>query len=198
MNNKKALVLALGAAMGLGVAATSVHAATLTSLVITGGTFALGPVFTPVPNVITNFSGANLIGPAIAPTFDTTVGQSGPAASSPMAWDFNGGGSWVNSFTTGPSSGDETGGVMTGTIDITINWYGYNFAQSNNFTGTGDGSNFSIAWTALAVGGAIDGQTGTYNVTGTYSVVPVPAAAWLMGSGLLGLVGIARRRKAQA
>ena len=28
------------------------------------------------------------------------------------------------------------------------------------------------------------------------SAVPVPAAAWLFGSGLLGLTGIARRRKA--
>ena len=29
-----------------------------------------------------------------------------------------------------------------------------------------------------------------------FSVVPVPAAAWLFGSGLLGLVGIARRKRA--
>ena len=32
------------------------------------------------------------------------------------------------------------------------------------------------------------------NITGT--VVPVPAAVWLFGSGLLGLVGISRRKKA--
>lgn len=30
----------------------------------------------------------------------------------------------------------------------------------------------------------------------TFTVVPIPAAAWLFGSGLLGLVGIARRKKA--
>jgi hypothetical protein len=30
----------------------------------------------------------------------------------------------------------------------------------------------------------------------TPAAVPVPAAVWLFGSGLMGLVGIARRRKA--
>ena len=33
---------------------------------------------------------------------------------------------------------------------------------------------------------------------GTLTQVPVPAAAWLMGSGLLGLVGVARRRRTKA
>jgi hypothetical protein len=32
-------------------------------------------------------------------------------------------------------------------------------------------------------------------IEGSVSTVPVPAAAWLFGSGLLGLVGVARRKK---
>lgn len=45
-----------------------------------------------------------------------------------------------------------------------------------------------------------DGESFTYTQTMTVGLlgsteVPVPAAAWLFGSGLLGLVGIARRRK---
>jgi len=34
------------------------------------------------------------------------------------------------------------------------------------------------------------------HLEGTVSAVPVPAAVWLFGSGLMGLVGVARRRKA--
>jgi hypothetical protein len=37
-------------------------------------------------------------------------------------------------------------------------------------------------------------STTSYSMTVSNAVVPVPAAAWLFGSGLLGLVGIARRR----
>lgn len=43
--------------------------------------------------------------------------------------------------------------------------------------------------TALSIAGAWD--TNTFNV----AVVPVPAAVWLFGSGLIGLVSVARRKR---
>lgn len=42
------------------------------------------------------------------------------------------------------------------------------------------------------------GQWSFDGTTLSYSAVPVPAAVWLFGSGLLGLVGVARRRAANA
>ena len=40
-----------------------------------------------------------------------------------------------------------------------------------------------------------DGLLYALDITGTISEVPVPASAWLFGSGLAGLIGLARRRK---
>lgn len=36
----------------------------------------------------------------------------------------------------------------------------------------------------------------TYTIAGAASAVPLPAAIWLLGSGLLGLAGVSRRKKA--
>jgi hypothetical protein len=57
-----------------------------------------------------------------------------------------------------------------------------------NFTQFGNSLNFATL--TLGTSGNL-----TYDLQPA-SVVPVPAAAWLMGSGLLGLIGAARRRKA--
>ena len=41
----------------------------------------------------------------------------------------------------------------------------------------------------------LDGDVGGWVYTDTVSAVPVPAAVWLFGSGLIGLIGMARRKK---
>jgi len=71
-------------------------------------------------------------------------------------------------------------------------------------------TNLSLSGLGIVSGGGFDATGGTWEFTAntaegsttfswsssTVSAVPVPAAVWLFGSGLLGLIGIARRKKA--
>ena len=50
----------------------------------------------------------------------------------------------------------------------------------------------------LLEGALVPDGTGGFTADAFVTVIPVPAAVWLFGSGLLGLVGIARRKKAAA
>ena len=53
-----------------------------------------------------------------------------------------------------------------------------------------------------AAGGWLDGSNGSITIdpygSATLNAVPVPAAVWLFGSGLIGLAGIARRSTTKA
>jgi hypothetical protein len=64
--------------------------------------------------------------------------------------------------------------------------YEYTWYLFTGYTGPQSGT-----WDTSSVFGGMD----LSNIT-AYTVVPVPAAVWLFGSGLLGLVGVARRKRA--
>jgi hypothetical protein len=73
-----------------------------------------------------------------------------------------------------------------------------------NFTLATGVSNSVVSVAQAAIGGtwsAWDGVNDPYDFTNDYagttinpSIVPVPAAIWLFGSGVIGLAGVARRR----
>ena len=58
-----------------------------------------------------------------------------------------------------------------------------------------DGDGTGTPGTAMTAGPFV-GFSPTFSGTATMQAVPVPAAVWLFGSGLVGLAGVARRRKA--
>jgi len=80
-----------------------------------------------------------------------------------------------------------------------------NMGEGDPGTFTYDGSNWALDYSAVVPAGDPSGFGGTaydLHLEGTYTgdlpiaSIPVPAAVWLFGSGMLGLVGVARRRKA--
>ena len=122
------------------------------------------------------------------------------------------------------SQGLLTGGIVSHTLDATgtnplgstffvdgsfpTNIFGYQF---DDFTGSVTGflpSGQTVAAKsemfvrvrapgfetggAANIGDPLDLSAGAF--TGSFTVIPVPAAVWLFGSGLLGLVGLARRK----
>ena len=66
------------------------------------------------------------------------------------------------------------------TASIELMWIFNTEAEATNFLGTIDKMELHLSDEAR----------------GLPAVVPVPAAVWLFGSGMIGLVGLARRRKA--
>ena len=87
-----------------------------------------------------------------------------------------------NLFTVGGWTLDLTAlNVIDQSLDV-LNLSGVGVLSGNGFDATIVGWSFSSQ------------SITSYSMTVSNAVVPVPAAVWLLGSGLLGLAGIARRR----
>ncbi len=112
---------------------------------------------------------------------------------------------WVGNIGSSDLSGISAADLLNGPVggfgtftDILFNGT-TNAPQTLSLTGTGN---------ALLIGGQSNHSGGLGNPNGSdndsfkiasltaTAVVPVPAAVWLFGSGLLGLVGVARRKAA--
>lgn len=103
----------------------------------------------------------------------------------------------------------------TQNIDVAVLWdangvFGNN-ANQQTLTGTTiwdsvsiDGNGDGIPGISMPAGGPFAGFNANFNLQGITpgaaapAPVPVPAAVWLLGSGLMGLVGVARRKKTAA
>jgi hypothetical protein len=104
---------------------------------------------------------------------------------------------------------DAFGGTSNGVIgtpqssDVNLNFYTEGFI-SGSAIGTaaklyGVTANGNTAGQVLGYDlGSITFDGSTLSFTGNTPTVPLPAAAWLFGSGLLGLLGIGRRRNVAA
>jgi hypothetical protein len=78
---------------------------------------------------------------------------------------------------------------------LTANWT--NFGATDLIAGTDVSGGVTVEFTAIC--GADAGCFSNLAIDNvTVSAVPIPAAVWLFGSGLVGLVGVARRRKKAA
>jgi hypothetical protein len=107
-------------------------------------------------------------------------------------------------FDFAPPPGNPTATKFTGgeTIVYDITLAGISASDFNMFSapGGGNGAYLSAAHVqSISDTGYCDGSTPDLTGacgSGWIGAVPVPAAVWLFGSGLLGLVGVARRKRA--
>ena len=124
--------------------------------------------------------------------FDLVVRDGGSSRQDPlMFWITGVDGDTINTYSTASQNSSNTNYWFAAHVtDFNTGEYGYRDDTEGNECAEGaDGCIYQLLTSAYFTGG--DGEGGGPPA----GVIPVPAAVWLFGSGLLGLVGVARRRR---
>ena len=132
-------------------------------------------------------------------SFSMSSPNGGPvgAPTAPQAWTFYAS-VWTAHDVTFSDNGTSYGPAGgAGTVNMLFDWsVNANIPVTSDWDVTATGTSAVVtvnSVTITALSPAFPGFHPAFN--GTLNQVPVPAAVWLMGSGLLGLVGVARRRR---
>ena len=137
-----------------------------------------------------------------------------PSAPQAWTWDFDAGSVtiantstfyasvWTARDVTITDNGTSYGPALgQGDVNMLFDWsvntgipvtHGWDVVASGN--AAGDTASASALFATITAGSAVF-PLFQPNFNGSLTKVPVPAAVWLMGSGLIGLVGVARRRR---
>ena len=95
-----------------------------------------------------------------------------------------------------------TGGLLSDALGLGSVSLGFNGDTANaldgsfSFSGYLAPGEYTLLIDALAYIDSATSATASFDYDLQLTAVPVPAAVWLFGSGLIGLVGFARRKKA--
>jgi len=148
-------------------------------------------------SILRNYTGAWDWGSAMSASSTTTILQSYRASDSALAWtgelQFGLGGAGINGnvILSGASPGGGSGCDINMGTNSNSGWHHFYMAEFNSdsymYLCNGAQHSSSVDMNHLYWFRSTEAQTA--------SVVPVPAAVWLFGSGLIGLVGFARRGK---
>ena len=197
------------------------HSAAINYLELTGGTFSMDGGLTTSdisPGEFSNMTVGGYDGgdPVSSDMAQNSIGYIQFLTFGPMTFSTREQ-PWVDVYR--PLTGDITNGALTLDLDAWTVWYsGSVMNQGANDTcifadfitvfedicsrgaavTTYDATSgaFTASWDSVFVGGSFPDSVGTWSITGNVSAVPVPAAVWLFGSGIVGLIGAARRKKA--
>ncbi len=86
--------------------------------------------------------------------------------------------------------------IALGSGDYILGISDYTFSSSEFISGINTTGLTSVANIVISTVGISD--PGTFSAGANITATPLPAAVWLMGSGLLGVLGLGRKNKVQA